>query len=370
MARERLEKLRLYLANSNIDVFFTTNLPDVRWLTGWRGVFDESPDHLAFITQDDAYIHTDSRYANAFETAAKANNSEWVVDGRKMSHVDFISEKLAVCGSARVGIDTGSMSLSVFIALSKTLKELDGAFEIVYTDGEIKKLRAVKDASEIAALRKAQELTDAGFAYMCEFMRPGLKEFEVALELEHYMRSQGSDGVSFDTIAATGANSANPHAVPGETIIQKGDFLVLDFGAKWDGYHADMTRTVCFGTPSDTQREIYEVVKQAHEAAATSIAPGKTEGEIYAVAGDIIAGAGYGDYFGHGLGHGVGLEIHEYPNLKPTCTDVLQAGSLVTVEPGIYLTGIAGCRLEDFGLVNEETGFEPFTRATHELICL
>ena len=233
--------------------------------------------------------------------------------------------------------------------------------------GEICDLRMVKDEAELAALRRAQEITDAGFEHICGFIHAGLSEMEVRVELENYMLCHGADGLSFDTIIAAGPNGANPHARPGSYVIQEGDMVVMDYGALFADYHADMTRTVCVGQPGTLQREVYGIVRETHEACAAAVRAGVIGREVHELSVKLISEAGYGEYYGHGLGHGVGIEIHERPNLGRLYDKELPEGSVVTVEPGIYLPGKFGVRLEDTGLVTA-SGYEPFATSTHELV--
>jgi Xaa-Pro aminopeptidase len=200
---------------------------------------------------------------------------------------------------------------------------------------------------------------------MREWLRLGVSELEAANELEYFMRANGAEGLAFASIVASGPNSANPHAVPTGRLLQRGDFVVLDFGARYRGYCSDMTRTVCLGEASAKQRRVYETVLAAHEAGKQAIAPGVAASSVHEAAAAVIAAAGFGDYFLHSLGHGVGLEVHEEPTLHPKSEAVLQEGNVVTVEPGIYLPGVGGVRIEDFGVVRAG-GFESFTASPRE----
>ena len=225
----------------------------------------------------------------------------------------------------------------------------------------------VKDDEEVALMRRAQEITDDAFAHICEFIKVGMTEQEIRVELENYMLSHGADALSFGTIIASGPNGANPHAQPGERRVAEGDLIVMDYGAGYHDYHADMTRTVAVGEPGAEQRAVYDVVRRAHEACAAAVHAGVIGRDVHQVAVDVISEAGYGDFFGHGLGHGVGIQIHENPNFNRRWDRPVPEGSVVTIEPGIYLPGRFGIRLEDFGLVTA-TGYEPFTRSTHDLV--
>lgn len=228
-------------------------------------------------------------------------------------------------------------------------------------------LRAVKDAGEIERMKAAQAITDAAFAHIVAFMRPGMTERAVQIELEDFMRRHGAEDLAFSSIVATGANGASPHAIPGGTVLEAGQCVVLDFGAKARGYCSDMTRTVFLGAPEGEMLRAWETLRAANEAVEAAICPGVTGAEMHQLAEDILAEGGFGGRMGHGLGHGVGMDIHEEPVLAPRNKELLVPGNVVTVESGIYLPGKFGMRLEDFGVVTE-TGFEVFTKSTHEMV--
>jgi Xaa-Pro aminopeptidase len=228
-------------------------------------------------------------------------------------------------------------------------------------------LRAVKDAEEIRALRAAQAITDAAFTHMLGYLRPGLTEREAATELEFFMRRAGADGVAFPSIIASGPNSAVPHAVPGNRVFERGDFVLMDFGARLDDYRSDMTRTVVLGEADERQRAMYEAVLAAQAAVARALRPGMSGHEAQGIADAALAERGFEGRLIHSLGHGVGIDIHELPVLAPKAEAKLQLGHVVTVEPGVYLEGIGGVRIEDFGVITEN-GFETFTQSPHELI--
>lgn len=230
-------------------------------------------------------------------------------------------------------------------------------------------LRAAKDAGEIERMKAAQAITDAAFAHIVAFMRPGMTERAVQIELEDFMRRHGAEDLAFSSIVATGANGASPHAIPGETVLEAGQCVVLDFGAKARGYCSDMTRTVFLGAPEGEMLRAWETLRAANEAVEAAICPGVTGAEMHQLAEDILAEGGFGGRMGHGLGHGVGMDIHEEPVLAPRNKELLVPGNVVTVEPGIYLPGKFGMRLEDFGVVTE-TGFEVFTKSTHEAVII
>ncbi|MGN0468928.1 MAG: M24 family metallopeptidase, partial [Acutalibacteraceae bacterium] len=210
---------------------------------------------------------------------------------------------------------------------------------------------------------------EKAFDHILGFIKPGITEREISLELDYTMLRSGADALSFETIAVSGANGSMPHGVPGEKKIEKGDFITMDFGAVVEGYHSDMTRTVAVSSVSDKQAEIYAIVLKAQEAGLAAIKNGVSCKEVDEQARNVIKSYGYGEYFGHGFGHGVGIEIHEYPNESPKSKAVLKSGNVVTAEPGIYLPGQFGVRIEDMVLVTDD-GYYNFTKCKKELIIL
>lgn len=364
---ERVERLRALMAQRGYDAAILRNNPDLRWLTGAERTFDDEVAHTAFVTADGLWLHTDSRYYNTFLTRM-GSDTPWKIDQDIVDAEAWAADRVAETRSRVVAIED-SCDLAFYDALQVRLAERSVAAMLPRMHGDICELRSVKDAEEIALMCRAQQVTDAAFEHMCGFIRPGQTEQEIRVELENYMLSHGADSLSFDSIVATGANGANPHAQPGETVVAEGDLIVMDYGAGYHDYHSDMTRTVCVGQPSDEQRRVYDVVREAHEACAAAAKPGVVGSDIHNLAVKVITDAGYGDYFKHGLGHGVGLEIHEQPNFNRRNDKPVPVGAVVTIEPGIYLPGKFGVRLEDFGVMTEG-GFAAFTQSTHDLVCI
>lgn len=218
-------------------------------------------------------------------------------------------------------------------------------------------------------MKAAQAVTDAAFAHIVGYMRPGMTEREVQIELEDFMRRHGAEGLAFPSIVAAGANGASPHAIPGQTVLEAGQCVVLDFGARAHGYCSDMTRTVFLGQPSQKMRDAYAAIRSANEQVEAALKPGVTGKAMHELAERALADAGFADKMGHSLGHGVGIDIHEQPALSPRNEQPLVPGNVVTVEPGIYLPGEFGMRLEDFGVITPD-GFEVFTRSTHDPVIL
>lgn len=361
----RLARLRERLAELGCDAIVVRNTSDLRWLTAFEGVFDEERAHMALVSADAARLHSDSRYDKAL--AARAQGSEWHVSGERQRHSAWLADQLSDLGLAgtRIAIEDDT-PLSEWRAWRAALEGT--GVELVETRDVIRELRATKDPGEVACLRQAQEITDAAFAHMCAWLHPGVTEREAAFELDTYLRRHG-DGLAFPCICATGENSANPHHVPDDTVAREGDLFLMDFGGRWRDYDADMTRTVCFGEPDERQRQIYDVVARTNEACEAAIRPGVAGKDIHGLAQRLLDEAGFGAYFGHGLGHGVGIDIHELPNQGASSENVLQVGSVVTVEPGIYLPGVGGVRTEDYGVVTA-SGFDVFTKASHDLVVL
>ncbi len=364
---ERVSRLRALMGERGYDAVILRNNPDLRWLTGAERVFDDEVAHTAFITADGQWLHTDSRYANTFRERLGADTS-WAIDEQIVQPAAWAAERAKETRSRVVAVED-TCDLAFFDAFNQSCLERSIACMTPRLHGDICDLRMVKDAEEIELMRHAQKITDAAFTHICGFIKPGLTEQQIRVELENFMFNNGADALSFGSIIAAGPNGANPHAQPGEYVVKKGDMIVMDYGAGYHDYHSDMTRTVCVGEPSDEQRRVYDVVREAHEACAAAVKPGCIGADIHNLAVQVITDAGYGDYFKHGLGHGVGVEIHENPNFGRRWDRPVPEGSVVTIEPGIYLPGNFGVRLEDFGLVTAE-GYVPFTESTHDLVCI
>ena len=376
MANSRLERMRENMSACGIDDFYCRDISNVQWLTEFEGVFDDEPAHLAFVTPKKAFVHTDSRYADACDRASQ--HTPWVVDACGGAHASWVARQFAAFHAAagtREGESVCAMGIEDAIEL-REYRELERAFSeakwkprFVETDGFVKKMRAVKDERELSAMRAAQAITDAAFEHIVEFMGEGMTELEVKRELEETMRRLGAEGLAFDSIVASGPNGAAPHSIAGERRLQAGDMVVMDFGARKGGYCSDMTRTVCIGEATPLAREVFAAVREANEAVEAMIRPGRTGAAMHHLAEDVLAHNGFAGKMGHGLGHGVGIDIHELPVLSPRNEAPLEVGNVVTVEPGVYLPGEIGCRLEDFGVVTED-GFEVFTKSTHELVII
>lgn len=325
----------------------------------------DSSDGFLLVTRSGSVFYTDSRYIEAAEKTVK--NCD-VIEGREVWKQ--IKDYLTAANAKNIAIEASGITVSQFNNL-KNNKNLS-SFELICDgrlDSIINALRSVKTPDEVNKIRRAQEITEKGFLHMLDFIKKGMTEREIRLELDFFMLKNGAEALSFDTIAVSGVNSSMPHGVPTDKKIEDGDFLTLDFGAVFDGYHSDMTRTVAIGRVSDEQRYVYDVVLKAQEAALGVLKDGFSCSQADKAARDIIAENGFGDFFGHGTGHGVGIEIHELPNLSPKSASVLVSGNIVTVEPGIYLPGKFGVRIEDMALITEN-GCENLTSAEKSLIII
>ena len=330
-----------------------------RRLTGF-----DSSDGLLFIAPDRALFLTDSRYIEAARTEITACPVEELKDAP--------AQLRALCKEHRVKrlfVETGHTTLAQAARLRKDLPGVWIETRDSRVDKHLRSLRMYKTAFEADCIRRAQAIAEQAFESILGLIKPGMTERKIALELDYAMLRAGAQALSFETIAVAGENGSKPHGVPGERPLRRGDLLTLDFGAVVDGYHSDMTRTVAVGEPDSEQRHIYEVVLEAQLAALAALAPGALCSEIDKRARDVIEAAGYGDHFRHGTGHGVGLEIHEAPNLSRRSKDVLAPGMVITVEPGIYLPGRSGVRIEDMALITE-TGYENLTHVDKNLIVI
>ena len=347
-----LEQLREKLSDAGAEALLVTRPANVRYLSGFR-----SPqDGRVLVTLEDAWLITDGRY-----TAQAGEESRLGVEIVPKDWPAFVAERV---GSRRLAFESDSVNYDLFETLNEKLPDTP-----IPTKGLVSELRLRKTPQEIGTLREAARLTDAGFTHILDFIRAGAREVEVALELERFLRLSGAEGTSFETIVASGARSAMPHGVASNKTIETGDLVTLDFGAKLDGYHADMTRTVAVGSVNGKLREMYDAVLRAQEGALHALAPGKTGGEMDAVARASLTEAGLGENFTHSLGHGVGLEIHEGPRLARDQEERLEPSMTVTIEPGVYLPGEAGVRIEDLTVITEG-GYERLSESPKEFLQL
>ena len=364
---KRVARLRELMEDRGYDAVVLRNNPDLRWLTGCERTFDDETAHTVVITADRQMLHTDSRYYNTF-CERLGPDTAWELDESPVTGELWAAARV-VAARARVVAVQGTCTLAFYDEFKHQLAAHSVAPATPRLHGDLVSIRAVKDAEEIDLMRQAQKITDDAFTHICGYIKPGMTEQEIRAELENYMLSNGASALSFGSIIASGPNGANPHAQPGPRPVQEGDMIVMDYGCCVADYHSDMTRTVCLGEPSEEQRHVYDVVRRAHEECAAMAHAGVIGKDVYDHSVKVISDAGYGDYYKHGLGHGVGVEIHEQPNFNRRNLDPIPAGAVITIEPGIYLPGKFGIRLEDFGVVTED-GYEPFTESTHDLVVI
>ncbi len=332
----RRDALARALADPGVDGLIVTRLPNARYLSGFSGSAG-----ILVAGGDAAVLLTDGRYA--LQAAREAPGVEvQILTGDLTAGVPDAVRRV---GAARVGFEADSMSFRRHAGLAER------GLDLVPTEGIVERLRWIKDDEEAASIQAAQDAADHAFQAIAAKLAEGMTEREVAFELEAAMRQSGSERVAFDTIVAFGPNAAEPHHHPTDRPLGRGEIVKMDFGAVVRGYHSDMTRTVAFGEASARAREVYEAVRAAQAAGVAALAPGVTAGTVDAVARESVAAAGFGAAFTHPLGHGVGLEIHEGPSLRRDGADVVPAGAVVTVEPGVYLEGEFGIRIEDMVLV-------------------
>jgi len=355
----RLASLRRILAEEGVNAVAVERPANVAYLTGFERVFDDEPSSVCVVTPETACVHVDSRYDEAARAAAEG--TAWSVAGPFVEVWDGVLRTLVAEGVSVLGLEA-SLPYSRYTAIA-------GKFtgEARPADCWVERVRQVKDATEIERIAAAAALGDEAFEHVLGFIAPGVTEATIALDLELYLRRHGSDGLAFPSIVAGGPNSSRPHAKVSDRALERGDLLTLDFGARVDGYLSDMTRTIVVGPASDEQREIYELVLAANEAGIAAVRPGRSGAEIDAAAREVIAAAGYGERFGHGLGHGVGIEVHEGPRVGPRGSDPVPLGAVVTVEPGVYVPGVGGVRIEDLVVVGE-SGAVVLTHAPKHLI--
>ena len=330
-----------------------------------RLYFTEFPasDGALLATPYGAVFYTDSRYT---EAAAAKIGADYVRDSEKM--YQELQAQFEEYGVNTVAIENDRVTLADFEELKNKLPGIEFNPTAALSRA-IEEIRLVKSDAELAKMRAAQAVAEEAFDHILGFIRPGMTEKQVQLELDFYMLSHGAEALSFETIAVAGKKSSMPHGVPGGNVIQKGDFLTLDYGAVVGGYHSDMTRTVAVGQPSENQKEVYRVVLEAQLAGLAALRDGVTGFDADKAARDVIAQAGYGKYFGHGTGHGVGVEIHEAPRLSPKSKATLRTGNVVTVEPGVYLPGEFGVRIEDMAVITGD-GCVDLTHCPKDLVVL
>lgn len=351
-----IAKIAQALDEYNLDAMLVTSEPGERYAVGFLG------EGWLVVGKKGAHYSTDGRYIEAAQK--QVTGVELAQISTQKSHLSLAKDYICAQGFEKVGFESGYMNVEQYQRLKDALP-----CQLVPAQKLLSQLRASKDEEELSAMRRAQEITDQAFREILNYIRPGMTEQQVAARLVYEMMSRGARKVSFDPIVAAGTNGSMPHAVPGETVIQPGMFVTMDFGCIWGGYCSDMTRTVAVGQPTEEMEKVYYTVLQAQKAGIAAARAGVTGSEIDAAARQVIAQAGYGPYFTHSFGHSLGLEIHEMPVASPSHQEVMPAGAVVSAEPGIYLPGQFGVRIEDV-LVLREDGCEDLTHSPKDLIVL
>ncbi|MBI3948147.1 MAG: aminopeptidase P family protein [Armatimonadetes bacterium] len=350
---QRLPALRQCLEKDSLPALLVTNTLNLQYLTGFTGSAGQ-----AVVTPDQAAIFVDSRYFLQAEREASLFEMVKIESPRK--HPEVVAEFIQKLGLAEIGFES-SLPYESYADLGEKLSGV----ALKPVKGMIEGMRLVKDADEIARLRGAAAILDACYRHVLPFLRPGMAEREIAVEIECFVRRQGAEREAFESIVASGPLAASPHARATEKLIESGELVKMDFGAMFRGYAGDITRTVAIQRADAKQREVYGVVLEAQEAALAAIRPGAKGSDVDKVARDRIAARGYGDYFGHGLGHSLGRSVHDGQAFSPTSEVVLEPGMVVTVEPGVYIPGWGGVRIED-DIVVTDAGCEVLTHAPKE----
>ncbi len=355
----RIQNLLPILADKGIDALLVTNVPNINYLSGFTG----EAAHL-IVSAKGCYFFTDPRYT---EQAAKECHNDiqvlnWIENQRcGVASYAFAAKNLNI---KTLGFESNFLSHSAYSKLKSGLS----AYEIVPTEGLVEMLRRIKDSEEIHNLRTAAQISDRALTLTLPQIKAGMSELEITAHLEFHLKTNGAEGLSFDSIILAGKKTSLLHGQPGKETVKEGDFILFDFGAMYKGYHADISRTVVLGSPNPKQREVYELIQIAQWEAIKTLKPSVHGTTPDQKVREIITSQ-YIDYYYQGLGHGTGLEVHEAPNLSQTSVDTLEAGMVLTIEPGIYIPDWGGLRIEDSVLITE-TGFESLNQFNRDLIQL
>jgi len=352
--RKRIDKI--FLRDANLQAVFVSKKENVRYFSDFTG-----DDSFLLLFKEKFYFLTDFRYVEQAKIEAKGYE---IID-YKGELYKTILELLNEKGIEALYIEGDTVSTNQYFEM---IEKLEG-INLKRLKFSLDELRIVKDDGEIEKIKKAVELSDLAFEHILKYVKEGISEKDLACELQYFLLKNGSKGFSFDPIIASGKRSSLPHGVPSAKKIERGDFITFDFGCNYDGYMSDMTRTIFLGTPSKEQLKIYNIVKEAQQRAIEYIKESVKCSDVDKLARDYIGSFGYYNNFGHSLGHGVGLEIHELPRLSPKSDAVLTENMVVTVEPGIYIEGFGGVRIEDLVVVKKD-GCEVLTCTTKEVIIL
>ncbi len=338
MGVNRLQKLRPLIIQQNLDALLVSKVENYRYLSGFTG-----SSGWLLISHNQAVLATDFRYIEQ----AKKEAPDFNVIQIKGDLNDWLPKLVSEFRWRKLGFEANFVPFAVYQRLGKIIKSKRFKVELIPTTDLVENLRSIKEENELIFIARAVELTDTVFTQIKSIIKPGITEKESAWETEKRLRENGSDGIAFDIVVASGANSALPHAKPAERAICPNEPVLIDMGARLDGYCSDFSRTLCFGKPDKTLTKIYDIVLKAQLTAIEGIKTGMKASEADKLARDVIQQAGYGNAFGHGLGHGIGLEVHEFPVLGPASDDLLTDGMVFTVEPGIYISKWGGVRIED-----------------------
>ncbi|MDE6839803.1 MAG: Xaa-Pro peptidase family protein [Oscillospiraceae bacterium] len=350
------EKIAAALKDRGLDAMLITSEPGEFYAVGFHG------EGVALVTPGKTWYYTDPRYIEAAQQLIPG--AEVSLPPKGQGYQKTVAQLVKDCGVSKLGFEEEYMSVASHTAWTKEVEA-----EFVPASQLLTELRMVKDADELAVMKEAQRITDEALLEILNFLKPGLTEQEVAARLTYIMARKGAERNSFDPIVACGANGSKPHAVPGPDVIQKGQFVTMDFGCKVGGYCSDMTRTVAVGKPTEEMELVYDTVLRAQLAGIAAAKAGVTGKEVHEAGAKVIADAGYGDYFTHGFGHSLGIEIHENPGFHTRNDKPIPAGALLSAEPGIYLPGKFGVRIEDVVMLTEG-GCIDITHSPKQLIIL
>jgi Xaa-Pro aminopeptidase len=354
MFARRLEVVRQRISESRLNGFLVTTLPNVRYLTGFTG-----SHAILFLSEERAHFFTDSRYRNQ----APVEVREARVTIASGSLLETFSRNISFSAKERIGFEASSLPVAMF----NNLKRVFDRCKLIPTIDLIERIRAFKDANEILKIKRAAEITDRVFNKILAILKPGIRELDVAAEIAYWHRRLGAESEAFDAIVASGVRGANPHARASTNKIQHGEMVTIDMGCRVDGYHCDLTRTVSVGKPRSEMKTIYAAVLDAQRKSIKKARAGVRTKTLDGMARKRIRDKGFGKYFGHALGHGLGLEVHELPRVSAKSDEVLMEGSVFTIEPGIYVPLLGGVRIED-DIVIRKDGNEILSRVPTELV--
>ncbi|MDU0199829.1 MULTISPECIES: Xaa-Pro peptidase family protein [Paenibacillus] len=356
MQEKRIERLRKVMQEQNLPAVLITNAYNRTYVSGFTG-----SSGYVLITLDRAILLTDFRYMTQAPQQAKL----FEVVEHQAKVMETVKGLLNQQGITQLGFEQGDVSYGDFLSYQAALPGI----ELLPTAKLVEGIRMVKDDVELQVMQEAADLADQTFSHILSYIKPGVKELDIALEIEMFIRKNGGTSTSFETIVASGERSALPHGKASDRVLQINEFVKLDFGAYYKGYCSDITRTVMLGKPTDKHKEIYDIVLEAQLNCLANLKPGIAGREGDAYARDVIVKHGYGEYFGHGTGHGLGMEVHESPRLSKTEDTILTPGMVVTVEPGIYLPGFGGVRIEDDAVITD-TGIKILTNSTKDFLII